>query len=523
MKSKRDLLLAVARGGGTQEQLAGALGVSKRDVALAAAVLRDRGLTEEAVSGMTEAQVRAELFPRRAKEPDPAYLQPDMGPLLERKSRKTKIPVKLFWMEYCRDAADRGLLAYSYQDFCRKFSAEAERAGVAAHFDHEPGAKAYVDWAGDCAEVRDRVTGRAQKVYVLVVSLPASSYIYAEGFTDMRQASWLDGQANAFEEFGGTPRMLVPDNCLTAVVRGDRRVCEVNGTYESFAAHYGCAVLPARVREPRDKNTAEAAVDLVETWAIAPSSEEAFYTLEEFNGYLRERVDWLNARPFSDREGSRADFLEGVERERLQPLPPQRYELYEWRRAKVPPDYHVRVDYMHYSVPHGLVGQTVDVRLGSDRVTVMHGGEAVAEHPRLRGRKRQYSTDPAHMPPAHLEMQNPWSRARFESWADKVGPQTAACVARVLASRETVEQTFVACRNILGLAKSYGPEALERACAALAQSPSLPSYTAAKNLILGARAAEAAGAPARPAEAPAPPDDRAFRMRPEPEGGEGAC
>lgn len=70
---------------------------------------------------------------------------------------------------------------------------------------------------------------------------------------------------------------------------------------------------------------------------------------------------------------------------------------YEWRRCKVSPDYHVQCDYMRYSVPFRLVGRTLDVRLGASSVAVLDGGETVAEHRRLRGRRGQYSTDPAHM------------------------------------------------------------------------------------------------------------------------------
>ncbi|MDO4798829.1 MAG: hypothetical protein Q4A01_12520, partial [Coriobacteriales bacterium] len=60
--------------------------------------------------------------------------------------------------------------------------------------------------------------------------------------------------------------------------------------------------------------------------------------------------------------------------------------------------FHVTVDYMHYSVPHALIGRQVDVRMTSAAVAVLADGEVVAEHPRLRGRKGQYSTVVDHMP-----------------------------------------------------------------------------------------------------------------------------
>lgn len=61
------------------------------------------------------------------------------------------------------------------------------------------------------------------------------------------------------------------------------------------------------------------------------------------------------------------------------------------------------------SVDHSLIGEQVDVKLTSSSVTVMHGGAAVAVHPRLHGRKGQYSTNVEHMPENHAALDDPWS------------------------------------------------------------------------------------------------------------------
>lgn len=490
-KSKR-LLLALTKGGMSQAEVAASLHVSKRDVSAAARVVRDHGLTYDQVAAMDAAAIDDTFFPREGRGPDPAYLQPDMVALVERKRRNRKLPVKLLWAEHCELAADRGLLSYSYQAFCRMFADEAERLGATRHFEHEPGAKCYIDWAGDTARITDRLTGATSKVYVLVVVLPFSCRFWAEGFCDMRQASWQGGQARAFEYFGGVPRMLVPDNCATAADRSDARVTLVNAEYDRFAEHYGAAVVPTRVRKPRDKSTSESTVDLVERWVVAPANERTFYTLEEFNEFCAERVEWLNSRPFSAREGSRESVWEAEELPCLQPLPSEPYEMCEWRSCKVAPDYHVTVDYMRYSVPFALIGRRVDVRVSASEVTVFDGGEAVARHRRLRGRKGQYSTVEDHMPDAHRLQESPWSPSRFTSWASRIGPETAGAVSRVLASKVVVEQSFVACRNILGLSKTYSPELLERACAQANAQGAVPSYTGLKNRILAIRTADAA-------------------------------
>ena len=505
MSKYKRILMAVTKGGMSQSEVAASLHVSKRDVSAAARVAREHSLTFDQVSAMDAAAVDDTFFPREGRGPDPAYLRPDMGALVERKKRNRRLPVKLLWAEHCERAAEEGKLSYSYQAFCAMFAEEAERTGATRHFRHEPGAKCYIDWAGDTAKLTDRITGKAAKVYVLVVALPFSSRFWAEGFCDMRQASWQDGQAHAFEYLGGVPRLLVPDNCATAADRSAIYVTLVNKEYERFAEHYGAAVVPARVRKPRDKSTSETTVDLVEQWVVAPANEMTFYTLEEFNEFCAERVDWLNSRPFSAREGSRDSVWREEELPRLQPLPPEPYERCEWRSAKVAPDYHVTVDYMRYSVPHALIGRQVDVRLTASRVTVLHGGEVVAEHGRLRGRKGQYSTVEEHMPEAHRLQDSPWSPERFSSWARRIGPETGEAVGRLLASRTIVEQSFVACRNILGLSKTYTPELLERACAGANAVGAVPSYTGLKDRILAIRASDAR---ARGVGAPPPGDAR---------------
>ena len=45
-----------------------------------------------------------------------------------------------------------------------------------------------------------------------------SQYAYVEAFLDMKQKSWINAHVHMYEYFGGVARILVPDNCKTAVV-----------------------------------------------------------------------------------------------------------------------------------------------------------------------------------------------------------------------------------------------------------------------------------------------------------------
>ena len=57
-----------------------------------------------------------------------------------------------------------------------------------------------------------------------------------------------------------------------------------------MADHYGTAIVPARVRKPRDKAAVESAVNTVNKRVIGYLLEETWTTLAELNEAIAERV-----------------------------------------------------------------------------------------------------------------------------------------------------------------------------------------------------------------------------------------
>jgi hypothetical protein len=296
------------------------------------------------------------------------------------------------------------------------------------------------------------------------------------------------------------PPIVVPDNTKTAVTRSPAYTVLINASYDELATHYGFAVIPARPRKPNDKALVENAVNIVERSVLAALRGRTFFALDELNDAIAEKVDQINAAPFQRRPGTRLEIFDEEERPLLRPLPLTRFELATYRTAKVAPDSHVQVETMRYSVPYRLVGKTCDIRLTPDRIEVMHGGRRVADHGRLYGRKGQYSTNAEHMPPNHAAYDAKWTPERYQRWADGVGPGARKLVDRVLSGKRIVEQTFVPCMNILGLAKKGRRELLEEACLSLAESPVTPTYSLVKNTMEAIKAKknlDAATAPRR--------------------------
>jgi len=85
-----------------------------------------------------------------------------------------------------------------------------------------------------------------------VATLSCSQHAYVEAFLSMDMESWIHAHVNAFNYFGGVTRILVPDNLKTGVDISSRQNPKINKTYHEMAEHYGTAVIPARVKHPKD-------------------------------------------------------------------------------------------------------------------------------------------------------------------------------------------------------------------------------------------------------------------------------
>jgi transposase len=304
-----------------------------------------------------------------------------------------------------------------------------------------------------------------------------------EAFTDMTLGSWIEAHIHAFETFEGSARLLVPDNLRTGVSRSDRYEPALNPAYARLAEHYDTAIVPARVRKPRDKPVVEGSVRFVANQVAAVLRDRRFAGLAELNEAIFDQVAEINARPFQKREDSRWIVFQRDEKPLLTPLPPMRFELADLRKAKVAPNYHISLDRNYYSVPSKLIGQSLDVRVTSRTIEVFDGAERVACHPRFTGVRGRYSTVTSHMPAGHRHRLAGWSPQRFEQWAATVGPNCVAAIQAILASRKIVEQSYRSCLGVMSLAKKPGGMVrLEQSCGRALEATPSPSYTLIKKL-----------------------------------------
>jgi len=392
--------------------------------------------------------------------------------------KKRSVTLRLLWDEYREGYPD----GYGYSQYCELYRQYVKKLDPPMRQNHKAGEKLFVDYAGDTIPITNPETGEVWQAQVFVAVQGASSYTYAEAQASQELPNWIGGHVRAMAFFGGATQIVVPDNLKQGVKSPCWYDPDLNQTYLEMAQHYEVAVIPTRVRKPRDKAKVEVAVQVVERWILARLRNRTFFSLAELNQAIRKLLDDLNQRKMAHLEKSRRELFEEVDRPALRPLPERPYEYATWKAARVNIDYHVEFEKHFYSVPFTLIHEEVRIRATERLVEIFHKSrrEPVAIHPRNPTPGR-YSTLKAHMPTKHQKA-GEWSAERLVRWAGEIGPQTAQLVLAILSSRQHPEQAFRTCLGILRLSGQYAQAQMESVCQ-LAQEAKMLNYRGVKALL----------------------------------------
>ncbi len=294
-------------------RIAQSMGIARQTVVTALQRAAAQELDFAAAESLSDRELAAKLFPQGGKI---AYKVPDYA-AIHRELAKPGVTQQLLWMEYCDKCREAGETPYQLTQFKTHYREYVAKTKATMHINHKPGDAMEVDWP---AHLIDTDTGEIIDVPVFVAVLPYSGYAYAEAFASQDQAAWIAAHVNAYNHFGGVTRMLVPDNLKTGVIKHTRKELVLNKSYQDMAEHYGTAILPTRVRSPKDKATVEGAVGNISTFILAAIRNQKFFSLKELNEVIRERLHIFNHRPFQKKDGSRATWF-AEERAYLLPMP----------------------------------------------------------------------------------------------------------------------------------------------------------------------------------------------------------
>lgn len=302
-------------------------------------------------------------------------------------------PLKYIWREFGREMI-------SYVSFWRQFQARYPEYSqeTVVHRIFEAGERCEVDYAGDKIEWINTKGGKVSKASVFVGVLGFSQLIFAYAREDERSPNFLDCHNKMFEYFGGVPGIVVPDCLKQGVTKTDLYDPDINHAYMDLATHYGIAVVPARVRKPKDKSLAEGAVRVVIGRFKWKYRDYTFGSVAQINRALKEVCDEINDEIHTRFKVSRREMWVKYERDKLNPLPAVPFEIIEWKEARLHPDSHIFMEGNYYSAPHIYRGKTLKVKLSPTQVEIFYELGRIAIHGRLKGNNGKYITNMEHMP-----------------------------------------------------------------------------------------------------------------------------
>ena len=308
-----------------------AVSCSRNTVSKVLKACSEKSITWPLPNEINDSDLQALLF--SAKPPQLKRKMPDLE-YIHKELQRMGVTRKLLWAEYleeCKIFNERPLM---FTQFCHYIQQDEQMRHATMHFNHKPGERMEVDWAGDKIDIVNSETGKTSKAHLFVGVLPYSQYSYVEAFPDEKELSWINAHVHMFSFFGGVPLKIIPDNCKTAVMLASKEKI-INKSYREMAEYYGTAIFPTQPYHPKDKSSAEGCVGNITTYIIAALRNNTFSYIDDLNAAIRQKMERYNNESLQKKDGGRASLF-NEEKTHLRPLPKTgAFKLSIWKVGKV--------------------------------------------------------------------------------------------------------------------------------------------------------------------------------------------
>jgi transposase len=308
---------------------------------------------------------------------------------------------------------------------------------VAIRVETAPGEIAQVDF-GYAGKRYDPERGILRKTWLFVMTLGFSRRSFCALVFDQKIQTWIRLHIEAFEHFGGVPRVIVPDNLKAAVIRAAFAVDDdpvIQRSYRELARYYGFQIDPTPPRSPEKKGKVEADVRYVKgnflrTW-------ESIDIHEDRKALRRWMAEVADLRTHGTTARAPIELFEEHERAALSALPRTRFEVVIWKRAMLHTDAHVQIDGAFYSAPWPLLHQELWVRSTPQSVSIYH--QDVHQWTHARVRRGQRSTIEEHLPEHRRDLRER-SREHWIERAKRIGSDIQRLVELIFAADDVLTQ-----------------------------------------------------------------------------------
>jgi transposase len=239
-------------------------------------IARELGISRNTV----RATLRREEPPHYRRGATASKLDPYRGYLLQRLADFPELTAKRLHTEIGAMGYDGGISIL--KDLTRPY--RVPRREPVVRFETPPGQQAQCDF-GELG--RHQISGIASDLYLFVMVLGFSRFMYVEATTDERSATFLACHDRAFAYFGGMPHEVLYDNAKVAALQHTRTALTFNEALLDFAGRYAFRPRLCRPYRAKIKGKVERMIGYVKDAALVG---QVFLDLADMNGQL---LAWL--------------------------------------------------------------------------------------------------------------------------------------------------------------------------------------------------------------------------------------
>jgi transposase len=355
------------------------------------------------------------------------------------------------------DLKNRGFKG-SYSALIRYFTKNnLNKENPVMRIETKAGEIAQVDF-GYSGLIYDELTLKEAKSWIFVMVLAFSRSAYYEIVRNQNIETWCNCHIHAFEHFGGVPKIIIPDNLKSGIIKASFLDPVANKSYADLSRHYSFQINPCIPRTPEHKGKVESGVKYVKNNFLP------LKTFKDFNDANRQLSEWnhnkAEVRIHGTTRQKPSELFDRYEKKVLTKLNHERFEIPLWKQLKVYRDIHIQLNKGYYSIPYKYRGEYVWARITISQVAVFHDNNLIAVHipVSFAGQRR---TNPDHYP-ANKYMFMQYDSDYCIKKAKEIGNATYSFINKIL--NEEPIHNLRSAQNIIRLSSKYELLRLENAC-----------------------------------------------------------
>ena len=391
--------------------------------------------------------------PKRPPIRRPSKLDPFREEINRLLAIDAKAPATVILQRIAPQGFDGGITIL--KDYLHTLRGHFKNKEAFIRFESLPGEQCQVDW-GHFGSIAYGETTR--KLYCLAVVECHSRLLYLEFTHSQRQETLHRCLLNAFRFFNGTPKELVTDNMLTAVIERVGPLIRFNEALLDFLRPFAIVPRACNPKSPHEKGKAEkGAIHYIRHnfWPLRSFTD--LFDLQAQAGHWRDTI--ANVRVHGT-TGQRP--IERFQVKALRPLPEFLPDCRDTAPAKVYSDFSIRFDANTYTVPPWAIGKQVIVKSDHRTLCVYLKDKVIATHPRSYKRKERIEL-PAHKEAALKQKRKLWKSDLVQAFIS-LGEEAKAYLEHLSDTHEPLKKNL---EKLLALKDEYGPydliEAMKRA------------------------------------------------------------